>query len=521
MFQSLDDWVETPADNLYREAVRYNEFNDIESDDHVTLTGLARMVRFMTRSSKKIRPLLSAAAIAQNQEFSLEDWIEDGRPFGAASKQGSVVSARLFKKRRVVLKSYKNLFDTARRDYIVGTVMANRLRMQCPFFVYTLGAWRDDTGHFCVLTDMVAGSVFADCIKTCSSVEFLNVFAQVLFALETGQREFRFCHYDMHMRNVIVRRRTKPTVCSLGVYDYVFSYEKYPVIIDLGMSFIETKEGETVGPSHLEKFGIFNTLRSGYDAFTFLLFAYKEMEDKRIVRKLLSFFGNDLNLSAHVECLKKYTDDKTPGMMLDWMLSAWPDVIAVRRIDRRRIQFHMPEEWCAARLLKSDHRIQVSVVDPSAETGFASYQMARHVNAHMGHFEKRDGKCSERIRNDFKLIVRPIADIELACQTLLLVRHLGFDRKSKTYSGWVRSLVATPEFKKYAESEAIGPEQARIRNRDGRGNVYKHDAEQSVDVDRGDQARPENNVGRSHGGPLADRTVTFQLQRIECKLENK
>lgn len=481
MFQSLDDWVETRADNLYKEAVRMFEFTDIESDNQMTLTGLSRLVRFMTHSSEGISPLLSDRK--RNREFSLSDWIDDVQPFGAVSKQGSVVSARLFRKRRVVLKSYRNLFETARRDFVVGTVMANSIRLQCPFFVYTLGAWREDAGSYCVLTDMVPGSVFAESIKTCSRVDFLNIFAQLLFALEVGQREFRFCHYDLHMRNVIVQRRTKPTVCSMGVYDYVFSYEKAPVIIDLGMSFIETSDGQTVGPTHLEKFGILNKLRSGYDAFTFLLFAYKEMDDRRIIKKLLSFFGQDLNISLHVECLEKYTDDKTPGMMLEWMLNTWPQSIAVERRDRRRIHFQMPEAWCASRLLKSKHNIELSVVDPSTETSFARYQMARHVNAHMGHFEKKDEKCAERIRNDFNMIARPLADVELACHTLLLVRHLGLDRKSTTYAGWVRSLTATPEFRKHAKSEAIGPDEATVGNKNGRSDVDKHQSIRRFVVD--------------------------------------
>jgi hypothetical protein len=454
MFQSLDDWVETSTDHLYENAIRSRGFvDDIESDDPVTLRGLSRLVRFATHSSVNISPLASERKRSPN--LVLSDWLDEIEPFGAVSKQGSVVSARLFKKRKVVLKSYTNLFETARRDFVVGSVMANVVRLQCPFFVFTLGAWRDSsTGSFCVLTDMVDGRVLADTIKTCSRLDFLNIFAQILFALEVGQREFRFCHYDLHMRNVIVRRRSQPTVCSLGVHDYVFSYEKMPVIIDLGMSFIETPDKQSVGPTHLEKFGIFNKLRPGYDAFTFLLFAYKEMDDRSVVKKLLSFFGKDLNISAHVDCLDKHTDDKTPAMMLDWMLDTWPGAIAVERRERRRIHFQMPEAWCAARLLKSRHSVRVAVVDPSTETSFARYQMARHVNAHMGHFEKRDDKCAERIRHDFRLLT---ADLETACQTLILVRHLRLDRKSTTYAGWVRTLMSTPEFCRHVERDAIGP----------------------------------------------------------------
>jgi hypothetical protein len=481
MFQSLDTWVETAVDEMYDGAVLSDGFLDICDDDLVTMTGLARLVRCMTHSTKDIRPLVCSPK--RGNKIALGDWLDSFKSFGAASKQGEVVSARLFKRRTVVLKSYSNLFETARRDFVVGLAMANSVRAQCPFFVFTFGAWRDDKGGCCVLTDLVNGTVLSDCLKKCSSVEFLNIFAQILFALETAQREFSFCHYDLHMRNVIVQRRTKPSVCSLGIYDYVFSYEKYPTIIDLGMSFMESREGEIVGPEHLEKFGIFKKLRVGYDAFTFLLFAYKEMEDRTIVKKLLTFFGTDLKLASHVECLEKFTDDKTPGMMLAWMLKEFPNTIAVERRDRERVNFQMPESWCASRLLKQKHAIEVAVVDPSVETSFIRYQMARHVNAHMGHFEKKDSKCGQRIRVDFETIQRPIADIESVALLLIFVKHLGLDRKSTTYAGWVRSLTASPEFRRFVKRQSIGERwptsDVCVGNKNGESNLKKR---KSVDV---------------------------------------
>lgn len=455
MFQDLDNWIETSVDNIYEDAVLSEGFSDtIEDSDLCTLTGLCRLVRFMTHHTMDIAPLINKKK-SLTSTIDLSDWLDDFKPFGAPSKQGSVVSARLFKKRQVVLKSYKNGFETALRDFIVGSLAGNLIQTNCPFFVYTLGGWRNGAGECCILTDRVHGKVLADVLNKCSKTEFINIFAQILFALESAQREYKFCHYDLHTRNVIINRRTKPTVCSLGLFDYIFSYEKYPVIIDLGMSFIETSDGKTVGPKDLDKFGICNRLRVGYDAFTFLLFAYKEMTDRTIVKKLLRFFGHDMNLSSHVECLEKFTDDKTPGMMFDWILKTFPGVVAVEKKERNTINFHMPESWCSSKLLKKQHAVQVAAVDPRVEKSFIRYQMARHINAHMGHFEKRDEKCGDRVKFDFKTISKPINDLENAALLLIMVRYLGLDKKSTTYSGWARSLVGSPEFRQFIEKQSI------------------------------------------------------------------
>jgi hypothetical protein len=450
MFESLDVWNETVQDAIYDEAIRNLEFEDLSGNDPVTLRGLGRLVKFLTHSTHDIRPLLTSAVRPQTHRQC--DWLSSSEQvFGAESKQGKVVKTLLFGKRPVVLKSYDDMFETAKRDYVVGVVMANTLRQTCPFFVYTLGAWKTERRQ-CVLTDLVCGTVFADVAKTCSPTDFINIFAQILFALEVAQREFKFCHYDLHMKNIVIQNRKKPSICSLDLFDYTFSYCKMPIIIDLGMSHIESR-GDSIGPEKLEKYGILKKMRVGYDAFTFLLFAYKELNDKKIVKKLLSFFGKDMNLSHHVECLEKFTDDKTPGMMLEWMMSEFPNALAMQKKDRESVSFFMPDAWCAARLLKKKMKLELFVADPTKEKSFARYQMMRHVNAHMGYFEKRDSNCVARIRFDFDLIKYPVADIEQAVTILFIVRYLNLDRKSKTYASWVRKLIASNEFKHYSISK--------------------------------------------------------------------
>jgi hypothetical protein len=450
MFESLDLWNQTEYDTSYDEAIKNLDFEEVCGDDLVSLRGLGRLVKFLTHSTAAIEPLL--ARPSRIPTHSLVDWLsQSNNRFGAESKQGKVVRETLLGKRHVVLKSYENMFETAKRDYVVGVVMANVLRKTCPFFVYTLGAWKTEK-HYFVLTDLVQGKVFYDISKTCSPLDFINIFAQILFALELAQREFNFCHYDLHMKNIIIQKRKLPSVCSLDLFDYTFSYEKMPVIIDLGMSHIEVGEN-SIGPEKLEKYGILKKMRVGYDAFTFLLFAYKEWNDKKIIKKLLSFFGKDMDLSHHVECLNKFTDDKTPGMMLDWMMINFPNALSIHKQDRQTVAFLLPDVWCAAQLLKQKTNLELCLSDPLKEKSFARYQMMRHINAHMGYFEKRDGKCAARIRFDFELVKHPIRNIEELVIILFIVRHLNLDKKSKTYASWVKKLTASDEFKKYSISK--------------------------------------------------------------------
>lgn len=68
--------------------------------------------------------------------------------------------------------------------------------------------------------------------------EILNIFLQVLFALEIAQKEFNFTHYDLHIENVLIR--TLPHTVNLPYRRQNLTTDKLAVIIDYGLSYINT-----------------------------------------------------------------------------------------------------------------------------------------------------------------------------------------------------------------------------------------------------------------------------------------
>ena len=426
------------ADPFYEDS--FTKIERASGNDRITSCGLRSIVKFLTYSTREIEPLLSLTTQSR-KKYDVDDWLTGGSDkFGASSKQGKVSKALLFNQRPVVLKKYgHNMFETAKREYLAGIAVGNVLNIMCPFFVFTMGAWKS-TKHHCILTDMVRGKVLADVVKVCSHSDFLNIFAQILFALELSQKEFKFCHYDLHAKNIIITKRKDPTVCRLGFIDYVFNHKYNPVIIDFGMCRAETDFGNVSCPENLEKHGILKRLRVGYDAFTCLLFLYKEVTDKTLIMKLLSFFGTNMKLSSHVECLDQFTDDKTPGMMLDWMFKEFPNTLSILKRDSRTICFRFPEKWSFSQLLSRPVRGHFAVGDAGKEKSFARYLMVRHVNAQMGYFEKRDDKCKERVQYDLDS-----KNVEETQKLFLIVKYLNLDKTSKTYSTWCKK-YESPQF---------------------------------------------------------------------------
>ena len=126
--------------------------------------------------------------------------------------------------------------------------------------------------------------------------DFLNAFVQILFALEIAQRQYRFCHYDLHLKNIIMKPISKPYTYTIVIdtkrYDLIA--EKYiPIIIDFGLASIHF-EGITVGSHDFPQFGMMPYLIQGVDMYKFLFHAYAKSQGEiyRCVSSLFLFYGS-------------------------------------------------------------------------------------------------------------------------------------------------------------------------------------------------------------------------------------
>jgi len=181
------------------------------------------------------------------------------------------------------------------RSYYIGTVL-NNLKPIVPNFVRTLGIFSYQK-QIMVIQEYVEGETLENLLvkKKITFTEFLGFFIQILFALEIAQRQYRFCHYDLHLRNIIMRPIAKPYHYSIVIdtkrYDLVA--EKYiPIIIDFGFASL-TIDNHTVGSTDFPQYGMMPYLIQGADMYKFLFHSYAKADGdlQRQISTLFLFYG--------------------------------------------------------------------------------------------------------------------------------------------------------------------------------------------------------------------------------------
>lgn len=115
--------------------------------------------------------------------------------------------------------------DVLLHQLIVTLYGTNKLRTKIPNFLYYFGYFKtspplidpetqqvvtwglhdDNPVHYGIAENIGSAITVSKYIETCSGVEFLNVFMQVLYALRLGLKEIDFTHYNLHAENVVLR----------------------------------------------------------------------------------------------------------------------------------------------------------------------------------------------------------------------------------------------------------------------------------------------------------------------------
>lgn len=186
--------------------------------------------------------------------------------------------------------------DNIIRSYYIGMIL-NNLKCILPNFVTTKDIFMYNK-QVIVSQEYIPGDTLENLLvkKKITFCEFLNAFVQILFALEIAQRQYRFCHYDLHLKNIIMKPITKPYEYSILIdtkrYDLVA--EKYiPTIIDFGFASINI-DNYTVGSYDFPKFGMMHFLIQGVDMYKFLFHAYAKSNSDihRYISSLFLFYGS-------------------------------------------------------------------------------------------------------------------------------------------------------------------------------------------------------------------------------------
>lgn len=179
------------------------------------------------------------------------------------------------------------------RTVCIGKIL-NNISLLIPNFVKTVGTLYHNR-QIMVVYENIVGDTFEKALEYLTFNEFINIFVQILFALEVAQRQYRFCHYDLHLKNIILKPIKNPYTYSvmLDTYRYdITAYKYIPTIIDFGYSCININ-GSKVFSSDFPHYGMMNFLVPCCDMYKLLYHSYIRSKGdlNRMIETVFLFYG--------------------------------------------------------------------------------------------------------------------------------------------------------------------------------------------------------------------------------------
>lgn len=340
--------------------------------------------------------------------------------------------------------------EDAIREYYVG-MQINKLLEQVPNFVYTFGAIKSgnvkDKNVALILQHLNAKSL-SDVLEEMTDVsEFLELYCQLLIALELAQRECSFCHYDLHTDNVLVLELKKEHSYTVSFESKTFKVKtkRIPIIIDFGLSSVYTKY--VVGNNDLRYAGIYTTGISGEDMYKLLFTSTYSCNDQVFekMRDIFSFYKSDpydtknlsredMNNIYHSTFLNKIPLSSVasfiPLEMLDWIC----DRYTLQTIKRQTRRF--------TRSSKNVELIHFTAPDATEFIALCSHILSTPINNRGAtkEFIARVDEFTESIEtyNGFHSYMKKLYSIPISVSTL---KKLKRSKMYDFYSGYA-SLVA-------------------------------------------------------------------------------
>jgi hypothetical protein len=253
-----------------------------------------------------------------------------------------------------VIKAAKSTDDNFYHEAIIGMACLNNLRKNIPNFACIYGFFKcgepifkhdgqvaewctgDDKVEYIIYENIENSKSIKDLLNTNSitSEKFLQYLIQLLYALKTANKEYKFTHFDCHGGNVLLRKLSQPALIKYTENIYIKTDEVL-TFIDYGMSYVEanidnvrTKLG---CDTNYEQYNIFNDKDFIiHDIFKFIsVCLYGEHIFKNIRDDLLSYFyiydpsksyEKMLMESVHYYCIPAY-NNKTKNFDIDKFIS--------------------------------------------------------------------------------------------------------------------------------------------------------------------------------------------------------
>ena len=194
-------------------------------------------------------------------------YIHNLHQIGGESVEGYALSADFenTKDMFIVKVSRSPVDDSLLHELIVGLYGTNKLREYIPNFAYIFGGFKcspplidpktkkvvtwclhnDNPVNYVIYENIAPSISMAKYLETCSGVQFVNTYLQILYALRLALKLIDYTHYDLHYENVLMR--------IISDKDFQIPYETengieyittrvIPTIIDYGFSHIRTND---------------------------------------------------------------------------------------------------------------------------------------------------------------------------------------------------------------------------------------------------------------------------------------
>ena len=218
------------------------------------------------------------------------------------------------------------------QEFIIGHHVNHLLAFSCINFMATLGlrympitivndnrvisfdyASKNAIKFPHIFTAYVQGPTLHKCLATINAKNFLDIYLQIILALEHAQNTCKFVHYDLHSNNIIITcyRKNYTYVRSNG--DHIKVDSNYlPILIDYGISYLEVDgKAYTVDPSRYRNLDLGNRFKPYVDIYHLTciiarnVLSHNNIAVINILRKIMYFFNQKDSLESIVDVQEK------------------------------------------------------------------------------------------------------------------------------------------------------------------------------------------------------------------------
>ena len=209
-------------------------------------------------------------------------WFQDAAvEIGEGATATAYANNALGKRLPLVIKKAVSAMDAENfiHEYAVSMEGTNSLRSLCPHFCYTFALYQKETISRILLEKIPDSVVMVQYVRDMISLpfstdlanRFLQVFIQVVLALEVAQETVFFTHFDLHGENVLVRKTDVviPRLTYL-IGDTVYTMRnvsEVASIIDFGHATVRYKKGFIANKKGFPEYGMYPFYVPGADLF--------------------------------------------------------------------------------------------------------------------------------------------------------------------------------------------------------------------------------------------------------------